>query len=179
MNRLVRRRLFASLLLLSTGLLLVACSKHAESDSVVASSAPSVLATGEAFPDLNGKLQPLAQWKGRVVLLNFWAPWCPPCRKEIPDLVKLQAKYANRGFTVVGIAIDTADNTQAFTDQQFDLNYPILVGGEKGIELAKRLGNTVGVLPYSVILDRRGEVLYTHRSEIDPAQVEQILRPIM
>ena len=91
----------------------------------------------------------------------------------------LQAKSAERCFTVVGIASDTADNTQAVTDQQFDLNYPILVGGEKGIELAKRLGNTVGVLPYSVILDRRGEVLYTHRSEIDPARVEQILRPIM
>lgn len=178
MTRTVRRSGSVALLLLAAALLLAACSKGTESTGTAAPPVTSALASGVAFPDLDGKAQPLAQWKGEVVLLNFWAPWCPPCRKEIPDLIKLQAKYANRGFTVVGIAIDTADNTQAFADQ-LDLNYPILVGGEKGIELAKKLGNTVGVLPYSVILDRQGGAVYSHRSAIDPTQIERVLRPLM
>jgi len=177
-SRAVRRCGPVALLLLTAALLLAACSKGTESTGAAAPPVASAFASAAAFPDLDGKTQPLAHWKGKVVLLNFWAPWCPPCRKEIPDLIKLQAKYANRGFTVVGIAIDTADNTQAFADQ-LDLNYPILVGGEKGIELAKKLGNTVGVLPYSVVLNQQGQPVYTHRGEIRPTRLEKVLAPIL
>lgn len=131
-----------------------------------------------AFPDADGTSHPLAEWKGRVILLNFWAPWCPPCRQEMPDLMKLQAQYATRGFTVIGIAIDTADNAAAFTDS-LGINYPDLIGAAKGLALAKRLGDTVGVLPYSVLLDRRGRVVYTHRSRLDPAAVVKVLVTVL
>jgi len=130
------------------------------------------------LPDLEGKEQASAQWHGRVVVLNFWAPWCPPCRKEIPDLIALQQKYAAKGVTVVGITVDTVDNAQNFVDT-LDINYPILIGEDKGIALAQSLGNTVGVLPYTVVLDRQGRVAYTHRSEITLEQAERVIAPLL
>jgi len=130
------------------------------------------------FPDLDGKQRHLTEWQGQVVLLNFWAPWCPPCRKEMPALMELQEKYAARGLTVVGITIDTQDNAQAFADS-LGINFPILLGEDGGLELAQTLGNKVGALPYTVLLDRQGHIAHTHRSEITLQQAEQMVLPLL
>jgi thiol-disulfide isomerase/thioredoxin len=133
---------------------------------------------GFTLPDLDEQPRTLEEWKGQVVLLNFWAPWCPPCRKEVPAFIELQEKYAEKGFTIVGITIDTRDNAQTFADTT-GVNYPILIAEEQGIEIAKAYGNRVGALPYSVLLDRKGRVILTHRNELSLEQAEKALLPLL
>lgn len=165
---------------LALGAALFVAGCGAESSAV--SSAPAAQTNNAPiafnFPDLDGKLRHLTEWQGQVVLVNFWAPWCPPCRKEMPALMELQEKYAARGLTVVGIAIDTQDNAQAFADS-LGINFPILLGEDGGLELAQTLGNKVGALPYTVLLDRQGHIAHTHRSEITLQQAEQMVLPLL
>src|SRR5574337_1673050 len=81
-----------------------------------------------ALPDLAGKEQPLAQWRGKVLVVNFWATWCAPCREEMPEFIKAQSEYGAKGLQFVGIAVDQADKTEQFA-KEIGLNYPTLVGG--------------------------------------------------
>ena len=128
--------------------------------------------------DLEDTLRHASDWDGQVVMINFWATWCPPCRKEIPAFIKLQDAYEKQGFTIVGIAIDTKQNAIDFVDPM-GINYPILVGDKKGIDLAKAYGNRYGVLPYTVIVDRNGKIIYTHRNELTFAEAEKIIKPLL
>ena len=93
-------------------------------------------------------------------MINFWAAWCPPCRKEIPAFIKLQKAYKDKGLAVIGIAIDTRANVVDFVDPM-DINYPIMIGDKEGISLAKAYGNRYGVLPYTVFVDRSGKIVTT------------------
>jgi peroxiredoxin len=127
-----------------------------------------------SFPNLDGEPRSLNQWQGKVVMLNFWAPWCPPCIKETPAFVELQEEYADKGFIIVGITIDTKENAQTFADTM-GINYPILIAEDKGIALAKNYGNKIGTLPFTVILDRQGRVVATHRSEFTREDAEKVL----
>ncbi|MEW6647952.1 MAG: TlpA disulfide reductase family protein [Pseudomonadota bacterium] len=164
-------------LALGAALLVAGCGT--ESNAVPVAPAPQAAAPiAFNFPDLEGKQRDMSEWSGQVVLVNFWAPWCPPCRKEMPALMELQEKYAARGLTVVGITIDTRENAQNFADS-LGINFPILIGEEGGLELAQTLGNKVGALPYTVVLDRQGRAVYTHRSEITLQQAEQAVLPLL
>jgi peroxiredoxin len=154
------------LLLLAT--LLNGCG---ESPSATTTAAPAV---DFNFPNLDGEERSLKQWQGKVVMLNFWAPWCPPCRKEVPAFIELQEKYADKGFTIVGITVDTRENAQVFADTM-GINYPILIAEDKGIDLAGNYGNKIGVLPYTAIIDRQGRVVSTHRSEVTLEDAEKVL----
>jgi len=138
----------------------------------------AVAATDFSLPDLEGEQRSLQQWRGKVVMLNFWAPWCPPCRKEIPAFIELQEKYAARGFTIVGITLDTQENAQVFADTM-GINYPVLIAEDKGIELAGNYGNTLGALPYTAIIDRQGHVVFTHRSELSLQQAESAISGLL
>ncbi|WP_127475549.1 TlpA family protein disulfide reductase [Sulfurivermis fontis] len=165
---------------LALGAVLFTAGCGSETSAVPAAPASHAAATPIAFnfPDLEGKQRHLNEWQGRVVLLNFWAPWCPPCREEMPALMELQEKYAARGLTVVGITIDTRENAQSFADS-LGIDFPILIGEEGGLELAQTLGNKVGALPYTVVLDRQGRAVYTHRSEITLQQAEEAVLPLL
>lgn len=167
-------------LVLALGASLLSAGCGTESTAVPAAPASQIAAAPVAFnfPDLEGKQRHLTEWQGQVVLVNFWAPWCPPCRKEMPALMELQEKYAARGLAVVGVTIDTRENAQNFADS-LGINFPILIGEEGGLELAQTLGNKVGALPYTVVLDRRGRAVYTHRSEITLQQAEQAILPLL
>ena len=102
------------------------------------------------------------EWEGKVVMLNFWATWCPPCKKEIPDFVALQSRYANEGLQVVGAALDTPDMIAQFIAHT-PINYPnfILEVGE-GNAIMEAYGNQLGTLPFTVFIDRTGNVVETH-----------------
>lgn len=130
------------------------------------------------LPDLEEEPRSLKEWKGRVVLLNFWAPWCPPCRKEVPAFIDLQEKYGDKGFTIVGVTVDTRENAENFADTM-GINYPVLIAEEEGVEIAKRYGNRVGALPYSVLLDREGRIVLTHRNELSYEDAEKALLPLL
>lgn len=130
------------------------------------------------FPDLNDKAQPFSQWRGRVVVLNFWATWCPPCRTEIPDFVKVQEKFEARGLTIVGLAIDSKDKVQVFADEMA-INYPVLIGDTRAMDLSKAAGNRLGGLPYTVILDRQGKIVATEIGGLTAAKLEGLISPLL
>ncbi|MGE0859057.1 MAG: TlpA family protein disulfide reductase [Gammaproteobacteria bacterium] len=117
-----------------------------------------------SFKDLEGRDQPLAQWRGKHVVLNFWATWCPPCLKEIPAFIDLQRTLEARGLTFVGVALDEVAPVQAFVAEH-GVNYPVLVGDQDVARLMSALGNEIGGLPYTVVLDPEGQVLMRHQGE--------------
>jgi len=140
--------------------------------------APAVSALWQlGFPDVKGREQALSQWRGKVLVLNFWASWCAPCREEMPDFVDLRAQYQPKGAEFVGIAIDNPANVAQFL-QQLPVNYPILVGGGSAHTLARQLGNPSGALPYTIVFDRDGNVVLSHLGRLPRATLESALRKI-
>ena len=106
------------------------------------------------LPELAGGRATLERWRGKVIVVNFWASWCPPCREEIPGLVRIQQKFAANGLQVVGIAVDSVDKSRQAA-AQMGISYPVLVAGVEVIDVTRRLGNRAGGLPYT--LDPRPE----------------------
>ncbi len=131
-----------------------------------------------ALPDLDGQVRRSDEWAGKVMVVNFWATWCPPCRREMPAFVELQHRYANEGVVFVGIALDEAGKAAAFADE-VGVDYPILVGDESAIETAKAFGNRFGALPYTAVVDRRGNIRYTHRGEVTEEELEAEIRSLL
>jgi thiol-disulfide isomerase/thioredoxin len=133
---------------------------------------------GVALPDTAGHEQSIGQWKGKVLVVNFWATWCVPCREEMPEFVKAQRELGDRGLQFVGIAADDAAKVKAFADE-LGLNYPALIGGYGAIELSKSLGNQVGALPYTLFIDRSGRISRTHLGPIKPAELKSIVGQLL
>lgn len=171
---------------LAVGFLLNRQPNHAPTATTATQSAPrpaaaAPLATHRpafSLPDVNGKAHSISQWDGKVVMLNFWATWCPPCRHEIPAFIKLQHAYQGKGFTVVGVAIDTAQNVRDFIDPM-GIDYPILHGQNKAIDIAKAYGDRLGVLPYTVIINRSGKVVFRHPTRLTYAEAERVIKPLL
>lgn len=129
------------------------------------------------YPDLQGQRQPLSQWRGQVVVLNFWASWCAPCREEMPDFSDLSMKYRSNGVEFVGIAIDNAASVSQFL-QQMPVSYPILIGEGAAHGLARQLGNPSGALPYTIVLDRKGDIVLSHLGRLPRDTLETTLQKI-
>ncbi|MDA0822416.1 MAG: TlpA disulfide reductase family protein [Proteobacteria bacterium] len=127
-----------------------------------------------SFPDLVGKERHMTEWTGQLVVANFWATWCGPCRKEIPSFIALQQRYSDANVQFVGIALDRVDAVQAFATE-YGINYPLLIGEENVAKYMRALGNTIGALPFSVLIGRDGKVLQTHQGEWKEADVEQLI----
>ncbi len=124
--------------------------------------------------DLEGSPWRMEEWRGRVMVLNFWATWCPPCRKEMPLFVRLDEEFRNQGVLFVGIAIDDPQSVRDFVDTH-GIEFPILLGQEKGVELARELGDRLGALPYTVVTDHKGRIILRRAGEM----TERTLRPLL
>ena len=131
-----------------------------------------------ALDDLEGKKQPLEQWRGNVVVVNFWATWCPPCLKEIPEFIQLQRSYGSRGIQFVGIAVDEKQKVAEFA-AKVGINYPVLIGGLEAIELSRKAGNRLGGLPFTLIISRDGKITKADVGGIDLATLEGRLRGLI
>ena len=142
-----------------------------------AASAVTAL-NASALSDLHGHVQPLTQWRGKVLVVNFWATWCAPCREEIPLLMKLQAKYEDRGVQLVGIAVDQPEKVRPYA-AEMGMNFPILVGGSDAIELTRLLGNRAGVLPFTVVLNRKGDIALREIGIVEEAPMEALLSSLL
>ena len=143
--------------------------------------APSPVAIalgGLTLPDLEGKAQALAQWRGKVLVVNFWATWCGPCREEMPEFVKAQRELGPKGLQFVGIGIDDAAKLRQFA-QEVGLNYPALVGGYGALELSKALGNSLMALPFTVVVDRQGQVVHTQLGPLKPDKLASIVGQLL
>ncbi len=127
--------------------------------------------------DLDGKLHSISEWDGHVLVLNFWAPWCTPCKEELPIFIEMQEKYQDQGLQFLGLAVDTPSNVKAFLTQQ-PLNFPTLVGEDDAMQIASLYGNNIGVLPYTVIINRSGKIMFTRKGDIKRTEAEKIFRTI-
>ena len=126
--------------------------------------------------DLDGKTVKLSDFKGKVVLLNFWATWCPPCRQEIPDLVALQNQYKDQGLVVIGVSVD--QNGPAAVKSfatRMKINYPIVMGDEK---TAVAYGN-IEAIPTTFFIDRAGNVAGAHRGGATQSMFEEAVKPLL
>jgi thiol-disulfide isomerase/thioredoxin len=139
---------------------------------------PVAALLGLSLPDVDGREQRLDQWNGKVVVVNFWATWCEPCRKEMPDFVQAQAESGGKGLQFVGIAIDQPDKIRQFS-KDLKLNYPSLVGGYGALELSRALGNKLMALPFTLILDRNGKVAHTQMGPLKPGNLDAIVGKLL
>jgi peroxiredoxin len=124
------------------------------------------------FPDADGTLQPLAQWRGRPLVVNFWATWCPPCVEEMPDLQKVRDDYRGHGVEVIGLGIDSAAKIAAFREQH-RISLPLLVAAADGSELGRTLGNGSGALPFTVLIGADGRIRERHLGQVRPEQLRR------
>jgi thiol-disulfide isomerase/thioredoxin len=128
--------------------------------------------------DLQGNLQHVEQWRGRVLVVNFWATWCAPCREEIPAFVRLQQSHGVHGLQFVGIAIDQPEQVEQFA-REFRMNYPVLVGGLGSLHLLRETGNRAGVLPYTVVIDRHGQLVSQQVGGVRLRELQTLVMPLL
>ena len=111
----------------------------------------------QEIPDAGGKTASLSQWKGKPLVVNFWATWCAPCVEEMPELNALQGEIAAKNIQVIGIGVDSADNIAKFAEK-YKISYPLYVAGSSATALLRQFGNQSGGLPFTVLIGRDGEV---------------------
>ncbi len=131
-----------------------------------------------SFPDANERMQSISQWRGKVLVINFWATWCAPCLKEIPDFMKLQAEYQQRGLQFVGVAIDDKQPVSDYL-QSININYPVLIAGDAGIGLAQQLGNFINAVPFTVVINQVGQVVHRQPGELSVDKLMEVVMPLI
>lgn len=152
--------------------------QDAAGDSSRSSPTAALIGTHRAdfsLNDLQGRQRSISEWDGQVLLINFWATWCPPCRREIPALSRLHRELSDSGFSVLGAAMDNLDKVRNYV-QEYDVPYPNLAGNT---EVSAQLGNITGSLPYTVIIDRDGIIRYIHLGEISREMALEQIRPLL
>lgn len=127
------------------------------------------------LPDLDKQPRQLTEWQGKLIVINFWATWCPPCRDEIPVFMVLQDEYAGQGLQIIGIALQEADEVREYA-AEMGINYPVLSGYREVIQLAESLGNHMGALPYTVIINRDGTLVFTRTGPLDEATARSVIK---
>lgn len=146
-------------------------------------SAPEAIPTAQAparllaltLPDLNGQPQSLSQWKGKVLVVNFWATWCPPCKEEMPEFSRINTKYASNGVQFVGISIDSADKVIAYS-KQVSISYPLLISNLETLDLSIDLGNRAKALPFTIVLRPDGSPQQVKLGKYATADLEKALQ---
>lgn len=142
-----------------------------------------VIATGQgnrapalAIKDLRGRTLRLSDYRGKVVVLNFWATWCPPCRAEMPDLVKMQREYRSKGLQVIGVTYppQETEEVRRFV-KQLGVNYPIALGTKE----IKTLFDESETLPVTIVIDRQGTIRERIEGILLPEEFEQKIKPLL
>ena len=130
-----------------------------------------------AMRDLDGKIRNIKDWDGQVIVLNFWATWCPPCLEEIPDFIDVQEAMEGKGLQIIGVAVDNEEDVRQFAEDM-GMNYPVMAGESEAIELSQRYGNSIGGLPFSAVIDQNGTVTHTITGELSKERLVSILKKL-
>ena len=146
-------------------------------DSATADQALARLRSA-SFADVGGHPQSVQQWSGKVLVVNFWATWCPPCREEMPGFSRLQRKLSAKGVQFVGIGVDDADKIRQFV-KDFPVAYPLWVADLDTMDLTRDLGNNTEGLPFTLLIDRTGQVRMAHAGYMDEADIERRLHELL
>lgn len=120
----------------------------------------------------------MAQWRGKLLVVNFWATWCAPCREEMPELSTLQKKYQDSDLVVLGVASDELDKIRSYS-QENPVSYPLFAGDIDVMNISASLGNDKGVLPYTAIIAADGKVAKTYFGRVNQALLEETLVPML
>lgn len=136
------------------------------------------LVLGARLMGVDGNVQPFEQWRGKVIVVNFWATWCAPCREEIPGFIRLQQRHGPEGVQFVGVAIDLKERVLPYA-KEIGINYPLVVGGMETMEFARQLGNRMTVLPYTLVVDRTGKVQASQVGLLRPEKLDAIIKPLL
>ncbi len=144
-------------------------------------AAPHPAAGAETFvlPGLDGTPHRLADWHGKVIVLNFWASWCAACQVEIRDFVAYQERHAADGLQIVGIGVDDARPLRN-VQRSLAINYPVLVADPlREFGILRSWGDSSGAIPYTVVIDRSARVVHQHRGPMTYEQIEEIITPLL
>jgi thiol-disulfide isomerase/thioredoxin len=152
-------------------------SDSPESDAAVPHPVVPARLPDFSLKDLKGKSIPISAWSGKSLVINFWATWCAPCRREIPLLKTLAAEWAGKDLEVVGIAVDYPDKVQDFASR-FKIDYPVLIGDQDALDVAAKFGMSSPAFPFTVFTDRRGEIVALFVGELHRPQVDFILSEV-
>lgn len=133
----------------------------------------------QTLPDAAGKQQALAQWRGKALLVNFWAPWCAPCVQEMPELSALQQEFAGaaagKALQIIGVGIDSPSNIAQFA-AKLNVAYPLYVAGMGGTDLMRLFDNNAGSLPYTVLIGADGQIKKTYLGRLKFEQLRADLK---
>lgn len=124
--------------------------------------------------DPAGNPATLADWKHEVLVVNFWATWCAPCREEMPEFSRVSESFASKGVQFVGIGVDTPQNVQRFA-QETPVAYPLLIGAGDALQAASAVGNDLMALPFTAVLDRSRQVVQTKLGKMDRRELEDAI----
>lgn len=128
--------------------------------------------------DLNARPQNLGQWRGKVLILNYWATWCLPCREEMPGFSRLQDQYRNNGVQFIGISIDDAAKIIEF-QKELPVSYPLLIGDMATMKNSADLGNTRQALPFTAVFDREGRLAATKLGRLSEPELERQIKELI
>ena len=134
------------------------------------------MTTALTTPD--GQAKKLGDWQGKVLVINFWATWCPPCREEMPEFSRAQDQYGPNGVQFAGIAIDEAANVVEFS-KKTPVAYPLLLGPADLPNLMAKLGNQQQALPFTIIVGRDGKLKSSHMGRMSKDDLEKLLTPLL
>jgi thiol-disulfide isomerase/thioredoxin len=124
--------------------------------------------------DIEGQPRSIRSWEGKSMIVNFWATWCAPCRREIPLLKKIQAEHGAEGFQIVGVAVDFREDVLKYA-QEIGIDYPVLIGEQDGLDAVNKFGQGSLGFPFTVFTDNQQRIVMFHLGEIHPEQADVFL----
>ena len=152
------------------------CAKRGTEGKAARTGAVGTEAPEFALPDLEGKVVKTSDLRGKVVILDFWATWCPPCRQEVPHFVALHSKYRDQGLAIVGLSLDKGgvQDVKPFAEE-YNVNYMMLIAND---ETARDYGGITGI-PTTFVIDKDGKIVKRFMGYTDPEVFEETIRPLL